>query len=57
LREITLKEAVVDSDGVVLWPRSTNPKWNEPLPLTFGEDDADMEVRITGILVAVIRRF
>lgn len=57
LREITLKEAVVDSDGVVLWPRSTNPKWSEPLPLTYGESDNDIEVRVTGILVAVIRRF
>ena len=56
LREITLKEAEVGPGGVVLWPRSTNPRWKDPVPLE-ADDGSDVEVQITGILLSVIRRF
>lgn len=56
LREITLKEAEVGPGGVVLWPRSTNPRWKDPVPLE-ADDGTDVEVQVTGILLAIIRRF
>lgn len=56
LREITLKEVEVRDDGLVLWPRSLNPRWNEPVRL---DDDSgsDVQVEITGLLIAKITRF
>jgi SOS-response transcriptional repressor LexA len=57
LREVTLKEVEVNpARGFLLWPRSTNPKWKEPFVLN-GEDDSGVEVRVTGLLLAAIRRF
>lgn len=57
LREITLKEVEVADDGeLVLWPRSTNPKWKEPVRLNDGSG-ADIQVTITGLLLAKITRF
>lgn len=57
LREITLKEAeVVPGGAVILWPRSTNPRWKDPVPLD-PDDGSEVEVRVTGILLSVIRRF
>lgn len=57
LREVTLKEVEVNpAGGFLLWPRSTNPKWKEPFVLN-GEDDSGVEVRVTGLLLAAIRRF
>ena len=56
LREITLKEAEVSPGGITLWPRSTNPRWTEAIPLE-AEDGSDVTVKVTGILLAVIRRF
>lgn len=56
LREITLKEVeVADSGAILLWPRSTNPRWKDPIKL----DDVpgDIEVEITGLLLATITRF
>lgn len=56
LREITLKEVeVTDSGAMLLWPRSTNPRWKDPIRL----DDVagDIEVEITGLLLATITRF
>lgn len=56
LREITLKEVELTPEGVVLWPRSTNPRWKDPVRL---DDDtgSDIEVQITGLLLAKITRF
>lgn len=56
LREVTLKEVEVTRDAIMLWPRSTNPKWKDPVRL---DDDtgSDVEVRITGLLLAKITRF
>lgn len=56
LREITLKEVEVTEGGLVLWPRSTNPRWAEPVRM---DDDSgkEMQVEITGLLLAKITRF
>lgn len=56
LREITLKEVELTPDGIVLWPRSTNPKWKDPVRLDDGTG-SDIEVQITGLLLAKITRF
>lgn len=57
LREITLKEVEVSDGGAVtLWPRSINPRWKDPVRL--GDDTGnDIEVTITGLLIAKITRF
>lgn len=57
LREITLKEVeITDRGRIVLWPRSTNPRWKDPVRLDDGSG-GDIEVQITGLLVAKITRF
>ena len=56
LREITLKEVEVTEGGLTLWPRSTNPRWTEAVQLDDGQS-GDVEVQITGLLLAAIRRF
>ncbi len=56
LREITLKEVEMTPRGVVLWPRSLNPKWKDPVRLDDGSG-TDIEVRITGLLLQTIKRF
>ncbi|RZI99841.1 MAG: hypothetical protein EON90_09975 [Brevundimonas sp.] len=56
LREITLKEVEMTADGLVLWPRSTNPRWTEPVVMDEG-GHGDVEVQITGLLLQAIRRF
>jgi SOS-response transcriptional repressor LexA len=56
LREITLKEVELTRDGILLWPRSTNPKWRDPVAVDPA-DGADVEVQITGLLIAKITRF
>lgn len=57
-RELTLKQAEVTPEGVRLWPRSTNPRWNGPLELTAGTGEGEqVEVRIRALVLASIRRF
>lgn len=56
LREITLKEVEATERGLVLWPRSHNARWKEPVLLDDGGAD-DIEVEITGLLIAKITRF
>lgn len=56
LREITLKEVEITSEGMRLWPRSTNPRWSEPLTLDDGQG-GDIEVQVTGLLLQAIKRF
>lgn len=56
LREITLKEVEVSERGILLWPRSTNARWKEPIRLNDDSND-DIQVEVTGILVATTRRF
>lgn len=56
-RELTLKQVEVTEDGVLLWPRSTNARWQNPLDLREGaERDDTVEVRIRGVLLSTIRR-
>ncbi|MFC0633263.1 LexA family protein [Brevundimonas balnearis] len=56
LREITLKEVEITPGAILLWPRSTNPRWTEPVQLDDG-DGTDVEVQVTGLLVQTIKRF
>lgn len=56
LREITLKEVEITPTGMVLWARSTNPRWAEPIRLQRDDGDA-VEVQITGLLLAKITLF
>jgi transcriptional regulator with XRE-family HTH domain len=60
LREVTLKEVEVTDNGVLLWPRSTNPRWTEPVRPedALADDNAgDITVKVTGLLIAKITRF
>ncbi len=55
-RELSIKQVEVTPEKVLLWPRSSNARWSEPLCLTDGIDDADhIEVRIRGVLLRTIR--
>jgi SOS-response transcriptional repressor LexA len=57
LRELTVKQVEVLPDKVLLWPRSTNPRWRDALVMTEGLDDgAEIEVRVRALVVASIRR-
>lgn len=57
-RELTLKQIEITPAGYILWPRSSNPLWRDPLDLRDGaEQDDSVEVRIRGLVVAAIRRF
>lgn len=57
-RELTIKQVEVTADGLRLWPRSTNPNWQEPLELRDGVgENEDLHVRIRGLVIAVIRQF
>lgn len=55
-REITLKEVEISDTGISLWPRSTNPRWKEPIVLDDGQS-GEIEVQITGLLIQAIKRF
>jgi transcriptional regulator with XRE-family HTH domain len=58
LRERTIKQVVVERGVVELWPRSTNPKWREPLRLTDGaEADDGIEVEIVGLVIGSYNPF
>jgi transcriptional regulator with XRE-family HTH domain len=57
LREITLKEVEIADDGsLILWPRSSNQKWKDPIRLS-DDTGSDIQVEITGLLLAKITRF
>ena len=57
-RELTLKQMEVTIDGEwLLWPRSSNLRWREPIEITAGmRESEDAEIRIRGLVVAVIRK-
>jgi SOS-response transcriptional repressor LexA len=56
-RELTLKQIEMTANGYVLAPRSTNPRWQEPLALDDGiADNDDYEVRIRALVVTTMRR-
>lgn len=54
LRERTLKQVEVTGRRVLLWPRSNNPKWQEPIDvsLVLREPSDDIEVQIVGLVVS-----
>lgn len=56
LVERTLKQVGVAQEGILLFPRSHNPKWSKPLIVTDGlaDNEDDVEVRIAG---RVLRAF
>lgn len=58
-RELTLKQIETTPNGIRLWPRSNNPRWQKPLDLTDGlaAHEDDVTVTIRGLVVASIRRF
>jgi hypothetical protein len=57
-RELTIKQVEVTPEGILLWPRSTNPRWRAPLEIAAGvRDGEDVEVRIRALILASIRRF
>ncbi len=56
-RELTLKQIEMTAEGFVLAPRSTNPRWREPLRLSEGMPEGDeFEVRIRALVVTTMRR-
>lgn len=61
IRELTVKEIEVTPNGILLWPRSTNPKWSQPIELLTADDasqtDSDTEIRIRGWVIGSLRRF
>lgn len=52
-RERTIKQVVITGDGKIqLWPRSTNPKWSEPVELSNGAREGEyVEVAIVGLVI------
>lgn len=55
-RELSIKQVELTASGPLLWPRSSNPRWQAPLSMTEGAND-EVEVRIRGLIVQSIRRF
>lgn len=53
IRERTIKQIEVTPEGeVLLCPRSTNPKWSEPISLTAGtKEGEEIEVEIVGLVI------
>ena len=57
-RELTVKQIEISAQGILLCPRSTNPRWTEPLRLDDGMDDGEeFEVRIRSLIVGSMRRY
>jgi hypothetical protein len=54
--ERTLKEVRWNAGRIELWPRSSNPKWSEPVVLRDGTYEDDIEVAIVGLVVSVISK-
>ncbi len=56
-RELTIKQAEVTAQGILLWPRSSNPRWREPLELLHGTADGEeVEIEIRGLVLHTIRQ-
>lgn len=57
-RELTLKQIEVTPSGVLLWPRSSNPRYRDPLEISAGTAEGETyEVRVRALVLAAIRRF
>jgi len=58
LRERTIKQIGIDRGAVQLWPRSTNPKWSDPVSITDGcRDGETIEVEIVGLVIGSYNPF
>lgn len=57
LRERTIKQVEISGRQVALWPRSTNPKWSEPVDLTAGAAEQDIEVEVVGLVIGAYSPF
>lgn len=58
--EVSIKQVEVRGADVLLWPRSTNARWTEPMTLTEGLSEGETpqtEVAIKGLVLSAIRRF
>lgn len=57
--ELTLKQVEITPDGrILLCPRSSNPRWREPIALVDHDGpNEDVEVRISGKVLQVLRQF
>lgn len=56
-RELSIKQVEVTANGVLFWPRSSNPRWQEPLSLTDGAEGDDVVVRVRGLILRSVRQF
>ncbi len=58
LRERSIKQVAIGKNGVEFWPRSTNPKWSEPLVLNFdGQGRELVDVALVGLVIGVYDPF
>jgi transcriptional regulator with XRE-family HTH domain len=57
-REITLKQVETTPDGYILWPRSSNPRWQEAIDLRAGvPHEEEVQVNFRGLVLNSIRQF
>ena len=56
-RELSIKQVELTPAGPLLWPRSTNPRWQTPLNLKPDNSEDEFVVAIRGLVVQSIRRF
>ncbi|ESQ82374.1 hypothetical protein AEAC466_17275 [Asticcacaulis sp. AC466] len=55
LRERSAKQVEIGADGTVqLWPRSTNPRWQQPIQINDHPTDETVQVRIAAKVVRAI---
>lgn len=59
VRERSIKQVEVKRSGrICLWPRSSNPKWAEPVDLMNGvRDGEEIEVEIVGLVIGSYNPF
>lgn len=53
--EYSLKQVELTADAILLWPRSTNPRWSKPLQVLEGKTGEDLTVTIKGLVLNVIK--
>lgn len=58
LVERTVKQVAMTSEGVELWPRSHNPRYQSPISLVGGaEPEEDVQVHIVGLVIRAYMNF
>jgi transcriptional regulator with XRE-family HTH domain len=55
--ERSIKQVVLTPFGVELWPRSYNPKWDQPLKYDPDDGSDDVEVQIVGLVMRAYKDF